>query len=92
MAVTRPLRLQPSPAGPAGKMARRHLYLLARQRLAALGVAGVHGGDSCTFTEAAASSPIAATAGRAAWRRWSGSPERRRGLDWRYLPAHRKTP
>ena len=40
------------PAGPAGKWLA-DLYLLARQRLAALGVAGVYGGDACTFTEAA---------------------------------------
>lgn len=40
------------PAGPAGKWLA-DLYLLARQRLAALGVMGVHGGDACTFTEAA---------------------------------------
>ena len=40
------------PAGPAGKWLA-DLYLLARQRLAALGVTSVHGGDSCTFTEAA---------------------------------------
>ncbi len=39
------------PAGPAGKWLA-DLYLLARQRLAALGVTAVHGGDSCTFTEA----------------------------------------
>lgn len=41
-----------SPAVPAGKWLA-DLYLLARQRLAALGVMGVHGGDACTFTEAA---------------------------------------
>jgi copper oxidase (laccase) domain-containing protein len=29
------------------------LYLLARQRLAALGVNGVYGGDRCSFREAA---------------------------------------
>ncbi|MDD3326631.1 MAG: peptidoglycan editing factor PgeF [Zoogloea sp.] len=39
------------PAGPAGKWLA-DLYLLARQHLAALGVTAVHGGDSCTFTEA----------------------------------------
>jgi copper oxidase (laccase) domain-containing protein len=71
------------PAGPAGKWLA-DLYLLARQRLAALGVAGVYGGDACTFTEPRASFPTAATAGRAAWPRWSGLPEFRRGPDRRY--------
>ena len=40
------------PAGPAGKWLA-NLYLLARLRLAALGVASVHGGDACTVTDAA---------------------------------------
>lgn len=39
------------PAGPAGKWLA-DLYLLARQRLAALGITRVYGGDACTFTEA----------------------------------------
>lgn len=39
------------PAGPAGKWLA-DLYLLASRRLAALGVASVHGGDACTFTDA----------------------------------------
>lgn len=38
------------PAGPPGKWLA-DLYLLARQRLSALGVAGIYGGSQCTFSE-----------------------------------------